>query len=241
VDRVALLAALRRDGEAFADAAGAVPPTAAVPACPGWDVAELVWHLGEVHRFWSEVVERRLTDPSGVRIARPADAQLLPWYRAGLDHLIDALRGTPDDTPVWTWSERTDTGFVVRRMAHETLVHRMDAEEAAGRDPVVDAWLASDGIDELLEHFTVWRAPDAEPLGGSVHLHCTDVTGEWFVREDGDGSIVTTREHARGDAAIRGRAQVLLRVMWRRTSLEAVEVLGDAEVAARFVARAALT
>jgi uncharacterized protein (TIGR03083 family) len=240
VDRVELLAALRRDGDAFADAAGAARPTAAVPACPGWDVAELVWHLGEVHRFWSEIVERRLTDPSGVRTARPADAELLPWYRAGLDHLIDVLHATPDDVPVWTWSERPDAGFVVRRMAHETLVHRIDAEEAAGREPVVDAALAGDGIDELLEHFTLWRAPDALPLGGTVHLHCNDVAGEWLVREDPDGSIVTTREHAKGDAAIRGSAQDLLRVMWRRAPLERVEVLGDAEVAARFVARAAL-
>jgi uncharacterized protein (TIGR03083 family) len=241
VERVELLAALRRDGDAFADAAGAAAPTAAVPACPGWDVAELVWHLGEVHRFWSEIVERRLTDPSGVRIERPVDAQLLPWYRAGLDRLIDVLRANDDTVPVWTWSPRNDVGFVVRRMALETLVHRVDCEEAAGRKPMIDARLASEGVDEFLAHCALWRAADAERLGGSVHLHCTDVAGEWLVREDGDGVVRTTREHARGDAAIRATAGDLLRVMWRRVPLERVEVLGDAGVAARLVARTALS
>ena len=100
----------------------------------------------------------------------------------------------------------------------------------------VDADLAADGIDELLDEFLVWVAEGAAPLAGSVHLHCTDVAGEWVVRGD-----VVTREHAKGDAAIRGPAHDLLMVLWRRQRLDSVDVVGDAAVAERFVARTNLT
>jgi predicted lipid carrier protein YhbT len=76
-------------------------------------------------------------------------------------------------------------------------------------------------------------------LTGSVHIHCTDVPGEWLVTPSDDG-LVVTREHAKGDAAIRGTASDLNLVMWRRTPLTAVEVIGDATVAEQLVAYASL-
>ena len=33
-----------------------------IPSCPGWTMADLVWHLGEVHAFWGQVVAGKLTD-----------------------------------------------------------------------------------------------------------------------------------------------------------------------------------
>jgi hypothetical protein len=41
-------------------------------------------------------------------------------------------------------------GFWARRMALETVVHRVDAEQARGAVAPVDAALATDGIDEIL-------------------------------------------------------------------------------------------
>ncbi len=81
-----------------------------------------------------------------------------------------------------------------------------------------------------------WVAPDAVPVGGSVHLHCTDVDGEWIVAADDDGADVVTREHAKGDAAVRGPAHDLLMVLWRRRPLDTVEVFGDRAVAERLIA-----
>ena len=69
-------------------------------------------------------------------------------------------------------------------MAHETAVHRVDAEHAAGREHRLAPELAADGIDEFLEFFFPLAAADAPPLAGSVHLHCTDADGEWTVRPD---------------------------------------------------------
>jgi hypothetical protein len=91
-----------------------------------------------------------------------------------------------------------------------------------------------------LNHFLRWVAPGAAPLGGSVHLHCTDVDGEWLLTADADGTDVVTREHAKGDAAMRGPAHDLLLVLWRRQSLDTIDVIGDRAVAERLVARTRL-
>ena len=73
-----------------------------------------------------------------------------------------------------------------------------------------------------------------------MHLHCGDVPGEWTVRPTDDGELHVTREHAKGDAAIRGGASDILLALWRRQPLTSVDVVGDAEIAARFVALTSL-
>ena len=90
-------------------------------------------------------------------------------------------------------------------------------------------------------------------MGGSVHLHCTDtnspavdgsddrtaVTGEWLVSRLDESGIAVTREHAKGDVAVRGRASDLLLWLWRRDA-GPVEILGGTAVADRFRAFPAL-
>jgi hypothetical protein len=44
------------------------------------------------------------------------------------------------------------------------------------------------------------------------------------------------REHSKGDCAIRGPASDILLALWRRQPLSNCDVVGDADVAARFVA-----
>jgi uncharacterized protein (TIGR03083 family) len=232
------LDALRGDGEAFAAAADAGDLGAAVPACPGWTVADLVHHLGSVHEFWATIVaERRQERPRDVRPARRPDGELVGWYRDGLARLVEVLAGTDPATPVWTWSSQRDVAFAVRRMAHETAVHRWDAEDSRQAATPVEANLASDGIDEMLALFLPFTSAGAASVDGTVHIHCGDVPGEWMVRPDPAGGLAVTREHAKGDCALRGPASDLLLVLWRRLPLEAVEVLGDLALAERFVYR----
>lgn len=231
------LSALARDGVAFADACAAAGLGTPVQACPGWSVADLLWHLSEVHHFWRTIVgDQRDTWEGYEQPPRPADGDLDAFYRAGLAVTLQVLGAAHPEQPNWTWASDNSAGFVIRRMAQETAVHRWDAEQAAGRDVPIDAHLASDGIDEFLQHFRGDAAADALPVGGSVHLHCTDVAGEWTVRVDEDGQGIVTREHAKGDCAIRGAASGILLALWRRRPLDTVDVIGDADVAARFVA-----
>ncbi len=232
------LTALRRDGDAFAESAVAAGLAAAVPSCPGWTVADLVWHLTEVHYFWASVVVQQATrwDEVG-RIVRVDEDDLLPTYHDGLARLCQDLANTDPATEVWTWADQHDVAFVIRRMAHETAVHRWDMDRAAGLATSVEPMLASDGIDEFLTHFVDDVSDDAEPVGGSVHIHCGDVAGEWTIRpnESGTGFDVT-REHAKGDAALRGHASALLLALWRRVGTDTIDVVGDADVARRFLA-----
>lgn len=232
------LEVIEREGASLLAAARRGPLDAPVPGCPGWTSADLVWHIGEVHDFWGTVVRDRLQDPPVyVQPARPADEDLIGFAGGRLQALVAALQDTDPAVPVWTWASQKDVGFVFRRMAHETAVHRWDAEGAAGGATPIDPALASDGIDEFLEHFTADVIAGEPSLPGSVHLHCTDVSGEWLVRPGADGQLVTTREHAKGDAAMRGGAHDLLMVLWRRSPLSAIEVIGAAEVADQLVRR----
>lgn len=237
----AYLRALRADSQSLLAAARAADPSVAIEACPGWKPVDLLWHIGEVHFFWATMVQRRFTDPEQVdplRPERPADeAGVYDFAEESAARLFDTLSSVDPATAVWTWSRQKDAAFVIRRMAQETAVHRVDAERAAGNDHRLDAELASDGIDEFLEFFTMWTDAEAPPLDGSVHVHCTDVAGEWLVSTDADGAYVVTREHAKGDAAIRGDAHDLLMVLWRRSPIEAVDIVGDRAVAERLVAR----
>ena len=238
------LAAIARDGAAFRASAAAAGLEADVPSCPGWTVADLIWHLAEVHYFWGSVVTQGAAGWDEVaRIDRVPNAQLLDAFDMWSSRLVDRLSTADPMSGVWTWSDDHTVGFVIRRMAHETSVHAWDAAVAARRPTRIDAELSSDGIDEFLQHFLPDIAEDAEPIGGSVHIHCLDVAGEWTIRpaDDEDEPFVVSREHAKGDCALRGPAADLLLALWRRAGADPIEVIGDADVARRFLATANLT
>jgi uncharacterized protein (TIGR03083 family) len=241
LDREQYLAVLAAEVAAFLPACERAGFSAPVPPCPGWSVSDLVWHLTEVHHFWSWIVEGAHQSPEGYeQPTRPVDdAALVALYESTARHMLDVLAGADTAATVWAWTHDHTAGFVLRRMAQETAVHRIDADLAAGVHAQMDAMLASDGIDEFLEHFLADGSAAVAAVGGSVHLHCADVAGEWTVRPGSVGWELT-REHAKGDCALRGAAVDLLMVLWRRSPLSMADVVGDAAVAERFVAVSSL-
>lgn len=222
-------------GASLADVAASAGLTKPVPACPGWTMADLVTHVARVHRFWGTVVGQRLMEPPVIDLVRPPDDAVLSEYRRGLDELLATLESADLATEVWTWSTDGRVAFVVRRLAHETAVHDADARQATGEAWSVASALASDGIDEFLAHFAARTVDGATTVDGSVHLHCTDVAGEWTLFP-ADGGFALRREHAKGDCALRGTASDLLGVLWGRLPISTVDVVGDLGVAERFVA-----
>lgn len=241
MDSSAHLTALRREGDAFAEACAEADLTQGVPSCPDFSLADLVWHVTRVHDLFRFVVQHGATELSQhERPTRPDPPLLLSAYRAGLDALLSVLAAADPATEVWTFTDDHSVRFVIRRLAHETAVHRCDAETAVGIDAVLDAELASDGIDEFFTHFARRGADGAVPIGGSVHVHCTDVPGEWTfypgIDESGAPTFDLIREHAKGDCALRGTASDLLLAMWRRIPIDRLDIVGDVSVAARFLA-----
>lgn len=217
MQKTGYLDALAVDGAAFAAAAERAPLDAPVPGCPEWNVADLVWHLSKVHEFWRQIVAGPLSDPAGMpREPRPAEDQaLLGRYRDGLTALRDTLSAADPQLSCWTWSDDHTAGFVQRRMAQETAVHRWDAESVAGDPAPIEAGLATDGIDEFVTHF---RAEPAEPPL-AVRLVCTDIGAE-FNLHAGSGPPAGT---------LRGSAFDLLLVLWGRFPVDRVHIDGDSE------------
>jgi uncharacterized protein (TIGR03083 family) len=182
--------------------------------------------MGRVYRWAAACVESNaFVSPSDLP-GPPERDERVAWVQAGAARILEVL-DQPADAPAWTWAPSGTVGFWQRRQAHETAVHRVDAEQARGPAAPVPRDFAVDGIDEwlaLLPHR--FGAPPIIGNGETVHLHCTDGDGEWLIRVTPDGLDVEAI-HAKGDVAVRGPATDLLLVMMRRRPLDAVEVLGD--------------
>jgi uncharacterized protein (TIGR03083 family) len=237
VDFAQHLVALRRDGAAYEGAVRAAGVDAPVPSCPGWTVADLLEHLGRIHRWVASIVSQRDTQPPAFwdQVDVPARAELVDWSAAGWRALADALAATGPDVEVWSWTPWRTTAFWARRQAHELAVHRFDAQLAAGASPdPVPADQAVDAVDELLELFPHRRRrPAISGAGETIHLHATDAAGEWLLRLVPEG-IEVTREHAKGDVAARGPASDLLLFLFGRVAPTRLEVFGDASLLERW-------
>jgi hypothetical protein len=173
----------------------------------------------------------------------PRDATVFEWFRAGLAPLYAELERGDLDRPVFTWAGEQTRRWWLRRLAHETAVHRFDAEQALSAPAPVAALPAADGIAELFELF-VPRSFDAAEFaaagheGQTMHLHCVDVEGEWLVRFAPTG-VEVERVHAKGDVAVRGEASDLFLVLWNRLPVDRCEVFGTVELFEAFLDTAA--
>lgn len=221
------------------------PSDLVIPTCPGWNAGALWAHLGGVHRWTTALLKARATEPISRKrldIGAPTDDGWAPWMSAGADGLLEVLRSTPAQQPVWTWGTGRNARWWARRQLHETAVHNADATLAVGDAYELDALVAADGICELLDNAPARLAwPDAtpSPLDATVHLHATDSdpttndplladNGEWMVTMS-DGAVTYSHGHGKGDTAVRGPVTQLMLIMNRRTDPAApgIETFGS--------------
>jgi uncharacterized protein (TIGR03083 family) len=244
------LDALATQSALFAEALLGVDLQQRVPTCPDWTLHQLAEHVGQAHRWATAIVTRPAPTPPEptLGVAAPADPDgLCIWLRDGAGELVDAIRATGPQTPVWSWADDHSAGFWARRMAHETAMHRADVELALGREFALEADLAADAISEWLGVLsspqTVEFHPELAELRGNgqiLHLHSTDPglgeAGEWIVRRTPSGPV-WEHGHSKGDVAVRGAVVDLLLVLLRRVPPEQapIEVLGDAAVLAHWL------
>jgi uncharacterized protein (TIGR03083 family) len=257
VDSSAYHAVVEAETGRFLEALVGVDLDAEVPSCPGWRAADLLWHLAEVHGFWAQIVDRLLEDPAEAdELERPPDPALLAFATQRRAELLDALARRSPTERCWSWSELgDDVGWVARRQAHEALIHRTDAELAAGL-PVTrpEAALAADGVDELIRGFLVGVPEWASwtPDGTTVALACTDVEARYVLElgrmtgtsptsgrsYDLDAAELRDDPSARAHAEVAGDAWDLDRWLWGRGEDTAVTITGTREVVTRFRALA---
>jgi uncharacterized protein (TIGR03083 family) len=222
--------------DATAAAASAAGVDAAVPSCPGWTVTDLLVHMTTGDLWARTIIERRSTERVSQELPYdpPAGDELVPWFQEGARQLVAALAEIDPTTSVWTFSSADRTArFWLRRRAIESSVHRYDAQEAAGTPTPIDAALAVDAVEEFLTVFLPRFENDSIAEGKTIHLHCTDAEGEWLLTGAGEGAVVT-REHAKGDAAVRGTASDLMLFLWGRVPASALEVFGDSALLDHF-------
>lgn len=155
-----------------------------------------------------------------------------------LDDLVDHLSEVDPDTPVWNWSPEADVAsFWARRMAHESAVHRFDAQRAHGVAQPIDGELATDGIDELLDVLVprvLSRDGTSLPTGGLVLVADQDST-EWPLRLHPDR--IERLDVAPSDATtVTGTTSALLLVLYGRVPLDRVQVNGDQDLLKAFTA-----
>ena len=232
MDPATHLANLRADASALL-AAAVADPDAPVPTCPGWDRRKLVQHVCVPYGWAIAQGEAGPDEQRGFRDAqRPGDGDdLFEFFDRAADRVVEVW-GDADTAATWPTfaGPRAGTWFP-RRMALETAIHRYD-----GAGGPIDAALAVDGVDELLEELGPLLPPDVfGGTGSTLHLHATDLdTGEWLVTL-GPERLASERVHAKGDAAVRGSASDLYLFAWNRVPLdERFEVIGDRAAAERW-------
>ncbi|MCP5029285.1 MAG: maleylpyruvate isomerase family mycothiol-dependent enzyme [Actinomycetia bacterium] len=211
-----------------------------VPSMPGWSVGRLVGHVGFVNELAAADGAGRgePTDRSALPMP-PKDETVAAYYATSLNRAQEVLGALDPAAECSTWNGTQTVGWWIRRLAHETAMHRWDIENALGKPTPIDAPLAVDGVDEIFDLFTGSRFDtDAfAPSGETVHLHATDIDGEWLATFTPEG-VTCEHTHAKGDVAVRGPASDLLLTLWSRRDLNGLEVFGDRTLIERWQAAA---
>jgi uncharacterized protein (TIGR03083 family) len=211
-------------------------------------VEDVVDHVAHVYLHKVECMRQQASpdpwppEPSG----RPPLALL----RESFETLLDELQTRGPDAPSYTWHKPDQTvGFWYRRMAQETVVHRVDVEQAHGMATPADPELAADGVDELLSIMLAGDWSD-EPVADADGARVLVVTGgrQWQVRlgrtqvevEELAPSDAASAPGSPPDVTIGGEPSDVLLWTWGRASADQVTVDGDGEVFAAFRRRLAL-
>jgi uncharacterized protein (TIGR03083 family) len=231
------IAILQREGELLAAAAARTSLDAVVPTCPGWTVRDLVRHISGIH-FWARTIvseaRSRPFDPyQELESNWPEDDALIDWFAAGHAALVQTLRSAPSDLQCFAFlPAASPKAFWARRQAHETGMHRSDAESASGSLTPYVPEQAVDGIDELLLAFLARPGQNLKrEAPGSLALQATDVHASWLVRISRDEPVAAREDAtATADCRVSASASDLFRLVWNRCSTTDLDIAGDASL-----------
>jgi uncharacterized protein (TIGR03083 family) len=211
-----------------------------VPTCPGWDVAEVLWHTAGVFEHKVRVMADNAW-PSPWPPPDFEDREELPFLREAKDDLFAEFSRHAIGEPTTTFSPADTTiGFWARRMALEAAVHRYDAELAhADPTPIADD-LSVDGIDEVLTVMLAgpwWdgRVQTEHPVDAVVTVESGGLHWACDVRRN--GVTVTGDRPVSAAATISGAPMSVFLWLWGRAGDDAVERAGDLRIVDEFRSR----
>jgi uncharacterized protein (TIGR03083 family) len=208
---------------------------APVPSCPGWTVAELLAHVTAVYRMWiaqlnAKNPEERAPSPPRVLSERPV---LSANFESASAELLAALADVTPDGPCWNFAgQDCNAAWVARRVAHESTIHRVDAELARGAPTAIDCEFAVDGIDERIQVLLPARLRHSSEasLGGTIGFVCTDADAAWVVSVE-SGRLSWRAGRGPVDAVVVGPSAEIYLFSWNRAVVDALALTGNKAVA----------
>jgi len=228
--------ALREHGGLLADAAECAGLEASVSSCVPWRVKDLLRHTGYVHRWAASHITERpasvLDGPTEAEILSggATDEELLGWFRQGHGALVETLSAADPGLQTATFmAAPSPLAFWARRQAHETAIHRADAETAVGKLPDFPAAFAADGIDELIMGFG--RRRKYQPAGGRdgvLRVHTTDTADSWYAAMK-DGRVQAQLDDGPADCTVGGTASGVYLFLWNRADSAQAGVTFDGD------------
>jgi uncharacterized protein (TIGR03083 family) len=236
------ITAVGREAELFAAAAREGGLDTDIETCPGWNMRDLVRHLSEIHLWAAAHVAQPHDKPwvddlaeltefwPDLAVFWPEDNDLIDHYLDTNTNLVGALESAPLDVESFTFLPApSPLAMWARRQAHETAIHRFDAENAAGISSSFDPAFASDGVDELLAAFAPRASKLQRTSTQAMVVHATDTDDRWHVTLSPEG-ISTSRGDGPADVTLTGDASDLYLALWNRSGDANVTVTGDQQL-----------
>lgn len=231
------------EGELFASAVEQGDLSVKIPPCPGWDLRELVQHLGMIHLWAAANVAFPATDwldvhdlPDLVQYSPdrasgyPDDADPVGWYRETLANLIGVVQSAPADLECFAFLPApSPLTMWARRQASEIAIHRFDAELSRDIPSHFDPHFATDMLDELMSGCT--PRPRSVDIGRPevIHVHAQDTDEYWYV-SIGAEQTETSRQSDHADLALTGTAADLCDLLWNRSPGTSVAMSGNTDL-----------
>ena len=206
-----------------------------IPWSDRWRVGTVARHVAGTHHVVAQVIAGRPDADFGLfaTLASPEknDPSFPDWFAQGTGQLVSELRSVEPDLACWNFHDGREghVGFWARRMMHECVVHRWDAQIGAlGRADPIESDIAADGIDEFLEVFVdATRSQARSPAGPTVLIEARDSSASWTTKLPLAGRTVRRGTHD-ADIRVRGNASDILLLLWGRVAEfpDSVEVVG---------------
>lgn len=235
-----LRSSLRHEFQLLRAAIASADRSAKVPCCPDWTADQLAHHVAQTYLHKVECIRLGAFPERWPPDLDPDPVAVLDEQFAALTAAFEA-HDPADHAATW-YAPDQSVGFWIRRMAHETVIHRVDAQQVAGLDVApIDEEVALDGIDEFLSLFigyysrtypeefgSALREPDGRPLavgaGGWRWRLTTTEAGVQVTREEADAG---PGEGESAAVTVSGTPSQVLLWLWVRTDDGAVRIEGD--------------